>query len=201
MVQKSKTSRTKKVVKILKLRYMIPILVLLVALSAYELRQNNLHMITLRNQVLQADKNDGNVNQALNNLRKYVYSHMNTNLSSGNNPIYPPIQLKYTYQRLLVAAQAKATAQNNQYYSEAQNYCNNQNPSYTPRELTTCEEDYYLAQPHTIVNVPAALYEFDFTPPIWSPDVAGFSVLATLIVLLLTIIIVVLQLFYKIIDR
>ena len=48
---------------------------------------------------------------------------MNTNLSSGGNAIKPPIQLKYTYERLLATEQAKTAASNSKIYTEAQAYC------------------------------------------------------------------------------
>jgi hypothetical protein len=53
------------------------------------LRHNNQQMVKLRDSVYAADKNNGDVNAALNNLRQYVFAHMNTNLSSGNNNIKP----------------------------------------------------------------------------------------------------------------
>jgi hypothetical protein len=64
------------------------------------LRHNNIQMTRLRDAVYVADKNNGDVNGAIHDLRLYVYSHMNTNLSSSHGNIKPPIQLKYTYQRL-----------------------------------------------------------------------------------------------------
>src|SRR5690349_383020 len=69
-------------------------------LCVLALRHNNVRMTQLRDAVYVADKNNGDVNAVLNNLRKYVYAHMNTDLSSGSHGIKPPIQLKYTYQRL-----------------------------------------------------------------------------------------------------
>src|ERR1700679_2202908 len=89
-----------------KIRWIKPTYVLVIAavLSVtciFALRANNEHMIKLRNSVYSADKNDGNVEAALQNLQSYVTSHMNTNLVSGNGTVYPPIQLKYTYQRIL----------------------------------------------------------------------------------------------------
>src|SRR5437868_7767644 len=66
----------------------------------FALRANNLGMVRLRNAVYTADKNGTNVEQSLQNLRAYVQTHMNTDLSDGNTGVYPPIQLKYTYERL-----------------------------------------------------------------------------------------------------
>ena len=62
----------------------------------FAMRHNNEQMVKLRNAVYVADQQNGDINKALNDLRKYVYSHMNTNLSSGKGSIKPPIQLKYT---------------------------------------------------------------------------------------------------------
>jgi len=95
--------------------------------SITALRHNNQQMIKLRQAVYQADKDNGDVNGALNNLRQYVYGHMNTNLSSGNDSIKPPIQLKYTYERLLAAANQRAN--NAGLYTEAENYCQTRIPA------------------------------------------------------------------------
>jgi hypothetical protein len=73
------------------------------------LRHNNETMVKLRTAVYEADKNSGDVNTTLNKLRKYVYAHMNTDLSSGGNTIKPPIQLQHTYERLQAAEQKKLT--------------------------------------------------------------------------------------------
>jgi preprotein translocase subunit SecF len=150
------------------------------------LRHNNAHMVQLRNAVYGADQNNGDVNKALNNLREYVLSHMNTNLSSGNNNIKPPIQLKYTYQRLYDAQLAQVQASNQAVYSAAQVYChNNAAQNSTPAQLA-CIQNY--AVNHGVkdanINIPAGLYEFDFVSPSWSPDLAGWSLLLSIIFLL-----------------
>ncbi|HEU4608660.1 MAG TPA: hypothetical protein VFS31_11170, partial [Chitinophagaceae bacterium] len=100
------------------------------------LRHNNEQMVRLRNAVYAADQKNADVNGALNNLRQYVYSHMNTNLSSGNNNIKPPIQLKYTYQRLYDSQLSQVQAGNQEVYSAAQLYChNNANQNSTSAQL------------------------------------------------------------------
>jgi hypothetical protein len=91
------------------------------------LRQNNLTALSLRDQVLQVDKDNGDIEGALRTLREYVYGHMNTDLATGNG-IYPPIQLKYRYERLL-AAQNQAPSDPAKLYNEAQNYCEQHFPS------------------------------------------------------------------------
>src|SRR5256885_13361455 len=109
-------------------RYFLAVVLITGAVSVYALRQNNLTMIHLRSKVATADEQNGDVEAALRNLREFVYSHMNTNLSSGNNPIKPPIQLKYRYDRLVQAEKDKTAASNAQVYTAAQAYCEKQVP-------------------------------------------------------------------------
>ena len=157
--------------------------------SVYALRQNNLTMVKLRDVVYEVDKNAGDVNTALNNLRQYVYAHMNTNLSSGGNAIKPPIQLKYTYERLIEAAEKKVN--NSALYTEAANYCQEKIPasvSISGRGRVACVQDYILSHGGKRAPIiPTALYQFDFVSPTWSPDLAGWSLVLTAIFFLVFI--------------
>lgn len=141
------------------------------------LRHNNQHMISLRQAVYEADQNNGDVNTALNNLRSYVYAHMNTDISSGGNAIKPPIQLKYTYERLQAAAQQAAN--NSGLYTDAENYCQATIPasvSVSGRGRISCVQDYIASHGGKQASqIPVGLYEFDFLSPTWSPDFAGWS--------------------------
>jgi|SRR5579862_311915 len=149
----------------------------------FALRANNEHMVRLRNDLYAADQSNGDVNGALNKLRDYVYAHMNTNLSSGNNDIKPPIQLKYTYQRLYDAQQASVQAANQAIYSAAQLYCHDNAAQNSTAAQLACIQNY--AVNHGVsdanINIPAGLYEFDFVSPAWSPDLAGWSLITTVI--------------------
>lgn len=162
-----------KLSQLLKKPYFI-ILVLCVASSLVclvSLRHNNTTMAGLRNKVYSADKDNGNVELALYNLRTYVYAHMNTNLSSGTS-IKPPIQLQYTYQRL--QDRAKPLVNNPQLYVDANNYCKNQ-------ASASCVADYVSDHGGVAAKtIPVALYEFDFISPSWSPDLAGWSLVSTI---------------------
>jgi hypothetical protein len=160
------------------------------SMSVLALRHNNQTMIRLRNELYVADKNDGNVNAALNNLRNYVYAHMNTNLSSGGNTIKPPIQLKYTYQRLVAAQQQQLDSANSQLYTEAENYCQQQDPTdFYGYYRVPCVQNYIST--HSLntssTTIPVALYEFDFLSPAWSPDLAGWSLVVMALLALLFI--------------
>ena len=154
------------------------------------LRHNNEHMVKLRTAVYAADQNNADVNSALNNLRNYVITHMNTNLSSGNNNIKPPIQLKYTYQRLYDTQLAQVQAANQAVYSSAQQFChNNANQNSTAAQLA-CIQNYAVNHgvKNADINIPTGLYEFDFVSPSWSPDLAGWSLLLTIIFLVLSLV-------------
>lgn len=145
------------------------------------LRHNNSTMVKLRDDVYTADKNNGDVETALNNLRAYVYGHMNTNLSAGNN-IKPPIQLQYTYERLQEKAQAQVNESD--LYIQAKNYCEQQIPasvSISGRGRIDCVQNYVLSHGgKSAPAIPVGLYEFDFVSPSWSPDLAGWSLVATI---------------------
>lgn len=152
-------------------------------LAIFALRANNEHMIKLRSDVYAADKAGSGIEPALDKLRAYVYGHMNTNLSSGGNAIKPPIQLKYTYDRL--EASAQASANNSALYTTAENYCQVKIPasvSISGRGRIGCVQDYILSHGgQAAAPIPAALYEYDFVSPSWSSDLAGWLVLTSLI--------------------
>jgi preprotein translocase subunit SecF len=155
-------------------------------LSIYSLRANNLTMVHLRTALYQADKNNTDVSQKLNALQAYVTSHMNTDLSTGPNAAYPPIQLQYTYQRLEAAEQQRVTTTNSKVYSQAEIYCQQQNPvSFSGRTRVPCIEQYVEQNGTKVQAISSALYEFDFVSPTWSPDLAGWSILASVILFIL----------------
>jgi hypothetical protein len=139
-------------------------------------------MIGLRNAVHTADKNNTNVQEALDRLQAYVTAHMNTNLSTSNG-VYPPVQLNYTYGRLVDQAKAAAVAAQTTtpIYTEAQAYCEQQDPvDFSGHNRVPCIEQYVLSHggaqaPTPPVEIPSELYEFSFASPTWSPDLAGWS--------------------------
>lgn len=150
----------------------------LVAIIA--LRQNNLTMIKLREQVAVVDEQDGDIEAALRDLREYVYAHMNTNLNSGANSIKPPIQLKYEYERLVAAEKARVSAQTEKVYTEAQLTCEAQFPdSFSGGPRVPCIQSYIDSRPIAEQTIPESLYKFDFVSPAWSPDLAGFSLVGS----------------------
>jgi hypothetical protein len=168
--------------------YLAVLVVVSAAGAIFALRANNLRMVELRQEVYVADEQNGDVEGALKNLRAYVYGHMNTKLSGGDNPVYPPIQLKYTYQRLQAAEQQRAQAANSQIYTDAQAHCEQQNSTdFSGRNRVPCIEAYVSSHGVGPRTVPDAMYKFDFVSPSWSPDLAGFGVAITIILMILLV--------------
>lgn len=173
--------------KVRVLYFVIPILISgFIAVSA--LRQNNITAINLRDQVLQVDKENGDVEAALRTLREHVYSHMNSNLAVPGGA-YPPVQLKYRYERLVEAEKGRVTNANAALYTEAQKYCEALIPDGRSLGRIDCIQNYITSRGAvTEQSVNDSLYKFDFTPPLWSPDLAGWSLLLTSVLTLAFII-------------
>ena len=154
------------------------------------LRSNNLTMVKLRDQVYKADEANKDVAGALKDLQSYVYGHMNTELSTSDG-VYPPIQLKYTYQRLQQAEADKVNSQSDSTYHDAQVYCEQQLPTgFSGRTRVQCIEEYVSTHGSTATakKIPDAMYKFDFVSPSWSPDLAGFSVAISVLLFIFLII-------------
>lgn len=158
----------------------------LICISA--LRLNNLNMIKLRDQVFAADKANGDIEGALRDLRKYIYSHMNTNLSS-NSSVKPPIQLKYRYDRLVEAEKQRANTAGDRIYTDAQKYCEKLYPSsFSGGPRVPCIKNYVSRHNNNAQPIPDSLYKFDFVSPTWTPDLAGWSLVITIVLFVLFIV-------------
>ena len=180
----------------------LPILIGATVVSAYicafSLQANNANMGLLRQAVYSADQNAKDVQPALNQLQAYVTSHMNTKLDGGASAVYPPIQLKYTYDRLIQTRSDKLSQTNSQTYNAAQNYCEQQNSSdFSGRNRVPCIEEYVQSHGVQLANIPDALYKFSFVSPVWSPDLAGWSLVTTVLLAATTVVVAVRRLLKK----
>lgn len=167
--------------------YFVAAIVITAGVAIYSLRQNNLNAIALRDEVLKVDKENGDVEKSLRDLREYVYSHMNTELSSPNGA-YPPVQLKYRYERLMDAQKA-AEPTNGTLATQAQSYCESQIPTGRSLNRIECIENYMTTHGTTSSKpIPDSLYKFDFASPTWSPDLAGWSIVLLVFLVFLVIV-------------
>jgi len=168
--------------------YFVIAIVLSAGLTVAALRHNNLVALQLRDQVLKVDEQNGDVEGALKKLREYVYAHMNTDLAAPGG-VYPPVQLKYRYERLQAAEKARVTAANGTLYTEAQGYCERLIPEGRSLYRIDCIQNYITSHGGTAEKaIPDALYKFDFQPPMWSPDLAGWSLVLTVLLIIAFII-------------
>lgn len=168
--------------------HLLVLLLLCMSVSALALRHNNQTMVSLREAVYQADEEGGDVEGALRALRQHVYGHMNTGLATDNS-VYPPIQLKHTYDRLVAAEQERVKNANEQIYTAAQQHCERLHPeSFTGGPRVPCIREYVTSRGVPTKVIPDSLYKFDFVAPKWSPDLAGWSVVATGVVAVLLIV-------------
>jgi hypothetical protein len=156
--------------------YFFVVFVIFLIIGVAAVRQNNLTSIQLRDEVLKADEQNGDVEAALQKLRTHMHSHMNAGLSSGG--LQQPIQLKYRYERLAEEQRQKLAADNEDIYTEAQAYCEGQGGGLREARVP-CVQDYVSQRlgNQAIPQVPDALYKFDFYSPAWTLDLAGVSLL------------------------
>lgn len=156
--------------------YFLALAVVSIGVAVYALRQNNYTMIRLREAVFQADEANGDVETALRELREFIYSHMNTNLSSGQYAVQPPIQLKYRYERLVQAEKDQVRVQNEAIYATAQTACEQRFPAgQLANGRVQCIQEYVSQNGVSEQTIPDSLYKFDFVSAAWSPDLAGWS--------------------------
>lgn len=178
--------------------YFLAVAVLSGVVCVFALRANNQHMLVLRSDVYSADQSGNGIQTALNNLRTYVYAHMNTNLATGPDAVYPPIQLKYTYDRLVQAESARVAATNTQVYTDAQHYCEQQDSTdFSGRNRVPCITAYVNSHGAKSQPIPDSVYKFDFVSPSWSPDLAGWSLVVALTTGFLGLLLWVVQRWFK----
>jgi len=147
------------------------------AYGVFNLRQNNLTMLKLREAVFTADRDDGDTATALSKLQLFVVSHMNTTLPKLGDQ--KAIQLKYTYERRVATEEARVSAARAALSNEATSYCNSLHGGASFAVRSQCIEDFYTTHKVNTLEIPKELYAYDFVTPLWVPDSAGFSLLAT----------------------
>lgn len=150
-------------------------------LFVFGLIQNGNESVRRYNSLIAVDSAGGDVQTALDELRSYIYAHMNTEIG-GPNGIYPPIQLKGTYERLVEKEKERVDAINASLYSEAQKYCEkNGSQGFSGRNRLDCIRSYVDKNGAEAQPIDDSFYKYDFVSPRWSPDLAGFSLIALIV--------------------
>lgn len=183
-MNKQALQRTLYWLKHIKTWQLVIMLVIGVVLSASFLRLNNLEMVTLRTAVVEADKQGDNVliQKRLADLQHFVSAHMNTSLQNG---LY--LENKYNRDReAMLTAAADATNPNAAVYQQASIECRARwqgGVASFRNDYVTCVQERVKAlgvadDAAAGLKLPKAeWYHYNFSSPVWSPDIAGFSVL------------------------
>ncbi len=146
--------------------------------SAFFLRQNNLKMVELRNNVVEADKSGAGLDQALENLNSYIFKHMNTQ-------VVRPIELVNTYNRRAQAViQASQTGNGRDIYAEGTAACERRGIPLS--SIAQCIAQYANdnsagLSPVQIVLPDKNRFIYSYASPLWTPDLAGLFVLLTVV--------------------
>lgn len=188
MVDKKRARYNLKRLHKLKTWQLVCLLILSAFVSSTFLRLNNIGMVERRTAVLTADsQGDAGVTKSrLYDLQVYITSHMNTDIGKG-------VYLESTYKKDVQAAYEAAsndTNPNGNIYKLAQDVCRPQFDSYSYAyiQCTVSELAKYPSSSNLVsaVQLPRAdAYLHDFVSPLWSPDFAGWSVLISVVILII----------------
>ena len=188
MANKKQIRTALKKISMLKTWQLIILLILVLFIAATALRLNNVGMDQRREGVYSADEagDEDIIHQRLLSLREYSSSHMNANTGA--------FVLKNQYdrdsQRALADAQNKSEeseSPNGNIYKKAAEVCDPQFSGYSQaymqcfmNELNKYPESGAVSD--SVVLPTAELYQYDFASPIWTPDIAGWTVLLAIII-------------------
>ncbi len=162
-------------------------LVLTAFLAVGSLRHNNQTMGELRTAVFIADRDDGDVERALQQLRDHVIHHMNADLVQNRETgvgaqAEKPIQLVHKYYRDTLAAHQSVIDQLSSdmvdALGQARSICEVDTVPISERLACLQRETQRLGGVTYPAIEPLAkdFYVFDYVSPSWSPDLAGWSI-------------------------
>ena len=188
VANKKQIRSTLKKLGALKTWQLLILLVLALFIAATALRLNNVGMDQRREGVYSADESGDEeiLHQRLLSLREYSSKHMNANTGT--------FVLKNQYERDSQTAlkEAQERSQNSEspngnIYKKAAEVCDPQYSGYSQAYMQCFMNELNKYPESAAVNdnvvLPAAgLYQYDFASPIWTPDLAGWTVLLTIII-------------------
>lgn len=154
------------------------VLLILVTGSVLALRQNNLNMVKLRDNVVAADERGEGVQEELTKLNSYVFKHMNTQ-------VVRPIELVNTYNRQAQQViQAAQRGSGRDIYAEGTAACERRGIPLS--SIAQCITDYANKNAPSVaqqkISLPdKSLFTYSFISPMWTPDLAGILVLLTVV--------------------
>lgn len=193
--RKRKIRHRLKVIGRLKTWQLLVILFMMVIVSATLLRLNSLGMVERRSAVIAADEKGDRpaLRTSIAELQTYISHHMNTSLAGG-------LYLAKTYERdrdAALAAAESTTNPNSIIYQQASIECRQR----WKGGVASFRNDYVQcvvekvgtltpqSDPTANLKLPKAdAYRISFASPLWTPDIAGLSVLICIVLILLIVV-------------
>ena len=196
MADKRRVKKSIKQLQRIKTWQLVILLLLAVIISATFLRLNNIGMVERRSAVIAADGagNSEDIKNRLYDLQRYVSQHMN----ASTEKIALDGQYHRDSQKAKDAAEAAGNGNSNRnVYGQAAAVCDPigiaqgwhwPDPRYIACIDTELSKYPAASGPVTTIELPDVnLYYHSFTSPLWSPDFAGWSLLASVAILVLII--------------
>lgn len=185
---KARIKKTISSIRRVKTWQLFVVLILMVFVAATFWRLNNVGMVQRRDAVKAADKS-GNVDEVqtrLYDLQRYSVAHMN----ADTGVFY--LEDQYTRDSQKVIDEIKTINGGQTVNEKAEAVCKPQfthyTYAYTQCMLNEITKANQVADPADFPKVPdMSLYRYSYASPLWSPDFAGFSSLACLVIILVII--------------
>ena len=191
VADKSRIRKNIKDLQRVKTWQLLVLLVIMCFVTATFLRLNNIGMVQRREAVINADEAGDvqNMTERLYDLQRYVSAHMNADLGQG-------VYLEKSYNRDLqewMTSQYGTSNPNGNIYNAADEVCAPQfsNYSYAYLNCITNELAKYpsATDPASDTSKPRQeAYIHSFYSPLWSPDFAGWSVIACIVIVLMILV-------------
>ena len=170
----------------MKARYFIVVAIICALAGIVFLRANSQNAANLRAQLLQSDTQSQDITSQLNQIKTYVFRHMNASVK---------FELTGSYERAVAAAkQAQAVNQSGDIYAQAQAVCGQDVGTGSVAQVK-CVEDYLNqhvtpgTNPQLTTLPDRSLYNYSFSSPTWTADLAGLSLLAAILAALVALVI------------
>lgn len=151
---------------------LVILIIIFGALSAWSLRQNSLKTLDLQGKVLMSDELNVGTEEAVKELGDHIISSMNSDMAG---PIQLPNSFNRDYEKLVLSSEEVT---NSQYLSIREKCVTFDVPVEAQSECIRNETNQITSEEFSL---PLELYSFDFKSPLWSPDMAGWSSLLTVV--------------------
>lgn len=174
----------------MKARYLFIIAIIFALIAVVGLRFNNKKALVLAKQIRDKDALAVDVKNDLSKLQEFVTKHMNSTVK---------IELTSSYERAVEKAKVGDTDVNGDLYAQAQAACDRQGIGSVAQ--AQCVQEYLNARVSPGQNAGTtppperSAFTYAFAAPNWTPDIAGFSILGSLVFGLSAVVVYILNMF------